>query len=455
MSIKLRMTLWFTLMVLLLAAMVLVFVLVINANAVTDDPAGRLVKVVMKNSDRLEFEHGRFEWDDVDAYSRGVYSAFYNDSGELLNGAEPEGFDSATLSFEPNVVRGTDISGKVYYVYDVHVNMDFSGIWVRGLISADDRSGLMHTILILTATLLPALIVLSVAGGWLIAKLSFRPLEKIVSAANDISDGGDLTRRLNIKHGPSEMKRLGSSFDRMFARLEESFNVERQFASDASHELRTPVTIILAQCDRSKRKDKTREDFLASIGVIEEQGKHMSELVQQLLGLTRLQHGTDRYPMREGDLSGFTESCCGEFVPADCRGIELETDIAPDVSARFNSALMSRVIYNLLQNAYKYGKEGGHIWLKLSRTDEGAVLSVKDDGIGIAPEDLDKVWQRFWQADASRGDEGSSGLGLSMVREIALFHSGRAEVESVPGQGSTFRIILPFRPTGPTESQSP
>lgn len=341
MSVKLRMTLWITLMVLLLAAMVLVFVFVINANTVTDDPAGRLVKVVMKNADRLEFDHGRFEWDDVDAYRRGVYTTFYAEEGDLLSGAIPDGFDSAAVPFEGNIVRSTEINGEEYYLYDVYVDMDITYVWVRGLISASDRSGLMHTILILTAALLPAILVLSTGGGWLIASLSFKPLEKIVSAANDISDGGDLTKRLNIRRGPSEMKRLGSSFDRMFERLEKSFETERQFASDASHELRTPITIILAQCDRSRRKDKTPEDYSASIGVIEEQAQYMSELVQQLLGLTRMQHGTDRYPMREGDLSEFTESCCEEFLPADSRGITLKTDIAPGVTARFSGTLMS------------------------------------------------------------------------------------------------------------------
>ena len=202
MSVKLRMTLWITLMVLLLAAMVLVFVFVINANTVTDDPAGRLVKVVMKNADRLEFDHGRFEWDDVDAYRRGVYTTFYAKDGELLCGAIPDGFDSAAVPFEENFVRSTEINGEEYYIYDVYVDMDITYVWVRGLISAADRSGLMHTILILTAALLPAILVLSTGGGWLIASLSFKPLEKIVNAANDISDGGDLTKRLNIRRGP-------------------------------------------------------------------------------------------------------------------------------------------------------------------------------------------------------------------------------------------------------------
>lgn len=441
-SVKMRMTLWFTVMVLLMAAMVLVFVLVVNANAITDDPAGRLVKVVLRNADNVEFDHGRFEWDDLDAYKRGVYCDFYNEDGQLLMGAMPEEL-SCDLPLEANRVRSQTIDGEEYYVYDRYVDMDVTGIWIRGLVSATDRSGLMRTILILTLSIVPGLLVLAIGGGWLIAWLSFRPMEKMIVTANDISDGGDLSRRVALKRGPKELRYLSRVFDRMFERLEQSFTAESQFASDASHELRTPITIILAQCDRSKRKDETKEDFLASVEVIEEQAKHMSELVQQLLGLTRMQHGTDRYPMRAGDLSGFVEMCGSEFMPADERGIERTTEIEPGIELRFNAALISRLIHNLLQNAYKYGKENGHICLKLRKVKDGAEIIVSDDGIGIAPENLDKVWQRFWQADASRSEDGGSGLGLAMVREIAQFHGGSARVESELDKGSKFTIYLP------------
>ena len=442
MSAKLRLTAWFTLMVLILAVMVLVFVLVINSYSITDDPAGRLVRMVMHNADEVEFDKGRFEWDDLDTCRRGVYCSFYDDEGQFLLGAAPEGV-STELDFEPGVLRSFTSGEQEYYLYDFYVDMDVAGIWIRGLVSAADRSGLMHTILVLTCTLLPALLLLTVGGGWLIARGAFKPMEDILTAADSISDGDDLTARLNLRRGPSEMKRLSRAFDRMFTRLEHSFNAERQFASDASHELRTPITVILAECDRAKRKDETREDFLESIEVIEEQGKHMSQLVQQLLSLTRMQHGTDKYPMRRTDLSLFVESCCSEFVPADRRGISLETDIEKKVEAAYNPALMSRVVQNLLQNAYKYGKEGGHIWLSLRRVGRGAVLTVRDDGIGISKADQAHIWQRFWQADAARGDENGTGLGLSMVKEIAEFHGGSVSVESELGKGSTFTVNIP------------
>lgn len=444
MSAKLRVTLWVTVMMLLLSAMVLVFVLVINGSVVTDDPAGRLVKVVQKNADDIEFDKGRFEWDDLDCYKRGVYCSFYDEAGTLLYGAQPEAWQ-IELAFEPNVLRTVDANGTSVYAYDTMVDMTVAKIWVRGMVATDNQSKLMHVILVLTITLLPILLVLSIGGGWLIAWSAFLPMERIVSAANSISDGDDMSRRVNMKKGPTEMRRLAAAFDKMLSRLEESFISERQFASDASHELRTPITVILAECDHAKRKDVTREDFLGSIAVIEEQGLQMGELVQSLLSLTRMQQGTDRYPMAVGNLSEFVASCCDEFIPSNARGISIETDIAPDVEAEYNHALMSRVVQNLLQNAYKYGRENGHILISLKDERDCAVLAVADDGIGIAEEDIDHIWQRFWQADTSRGEDGGSGLGLAMVKEITEFHGGTVSVESAPDRGSTFYVRLPKR----------
>ncbi len=442
-SAKVRLTAWFTLMILLLSAMVLVFVFVINGASVTDDPAGRLVKVVQRNASHIEFDNGGFEWNDIDFYRRGVYCSVFDADGSLLRGAAIEGA-RIDVPFESSVVRTVSVGGAEYFVYDVFVDMSVTQLWMRGVIDSADRSGLMHTIMVLTWTLLPAILVLSVGGGWLIARGAFRPMETIVQRAGSISDGGDLSARLDLKRGPSEMRLLGHTFDRMFARLERSFNAERQFASDAAHELRTPIAVILAQCDRARRKDKTEEDFLSSIGVIETQGRRMSELIDQLLSLTRLQQGVDRYPLREADLSEFLTALNDEFVPPVERGIARATDITPGVRARFNPTLLARIVQNLLQNAYKYGRDGGSVTLALHAEGGKAVLSVADDGVGIAPEDVDKIWQRFWQADTSRGEDGGSGLGLSMVREMAEFMGGAASVESVLGKGSTFTVTLPL-----------
>ncbi len=442
MSAKFRLTLWLTLMVLLPAAAVLVFVILINKTSTLDDPAERLVRTVLSNAEEVSFEDGSFDLEDLDSYRRGVYCSYYAGDGTLLLSAMPEDVDPAGIPVEPNVLRTVRLTGGEYFLYDVRAEDDGHAVLVRGLVSTGDSSGLMHAITVITLTLLPIILLVALGGGWLIAWDTFRPMEKIVDAANSISDGDDLTARIELGRASSEMRRLGSAFNRMFGRLERSFHTERQFASDASHELRTPVTVVLAECDRARRKDRTPENYRESLAVIEEQSRHMSELVQQLLSLTRLQHGTDRYPLREGDLSGFAAACVGEFSPGDERGIRLETEIEPGIRASFNPALYSRLVMNLLQNAYQYGRPGGRIRLSLKKEEGRAVLRVEDDGIGIAPEDLDKVWQRFWQADPGREENGSTGLGLAMVKEIAELHGGRAAVESEPGKGSTFTVTI-------------
>jgi signal transduction histidine kinase len=169
----------------------------------------------------------------------------------------------------------------------------------------------------------------------------------------------------------------------------------------------------------------------------------MSTLIEELLGITRLQQGTEKYPLSKGDFSEFVSLTAEGFVPQDDRGIQFETDIDDGIVCSYNASLISRAIYNLLQNAYKYGRDNGFVRLSLRREGEMAVMSVSDNGIGIAPEDQDKIWQRFWQADSSRGAESGSGLGLAMVREIAELHGGSVSAESTEGRGSEFIFRIP------------
>ena len=443
MSAKLRLALWVTSMVLLVSVMVLVFVLVINRHSLPEDPAAYLVDVVIDNANDVEYDRGKFEWNEMSVYKRGVYCSFYNTNGDLLLSADKEDMDFSGEPFIANKIRTVRSGGKEFYLYDYYVDMEVSGLWIRGVVRTDSHQGITDIILRLTIVILPVILIVTFLGALWISSRTFRPIEKIVATANSINDADDLTDRIALKKGPKEMKQLAGAFDRMFERLEKVFDAERQFTSDASHELRTPTAIILAECDRAKRKAETPEDYRESIDNISEQGHRMSALIDELLGITRLQQGTERYPLSKGDLSEFVTLSCEEFVPADDRGIRMETEIEPGIECSFNASLISRVIYNLLQNAYKYGRDNGYVRLTLSREDSDAVIRVKDNGIGIKKEDLDKIWQRFWQADSSRGAESGSGLGLAMVKEIAELHGGSVTAESTEGRGSEFIFRIP------------
>lgn len=442
MSAKIRLTLWVTFMVLIVSVMVLVFVLVLNRHSLPEDPASYLVDVVIDNANDVEFDRGTFEWDDLSVYKRGVYCSFYNTNGELLLSADKQDMDFSQEPFVSNQIRTVRSGDKEFYLYDMYVDMEVSGLWIRGVVLTDSRIGITGAITRLTLMILPIILIVTFLGALWISSRTFRPIEKIVDTANSINDADDLTDRIELKHGAKEIKQLAGSFNRMFERLEKVFEAERQFTSDASHELRTPTAIIMAECDRAKRKAETPEDFRESIEHINEQGERMSVLIDELLGITRLQQGTERYPLSQGDLSEFVSLSAEEFVPDDDRGIRFVTDIEEGIECRFNASLISRVIYNLLQNAYRYGKDDGIVRLTLKQEDRDAVIRVKDNGTGIAEENLDKIWQRFWQADSSRG-EGGSGLGLAMVKEIAELHGGSVSVDSTVGKGSEFIFRIP------------
>ena len=237
----------------------------------------------------------------------------------------------------------------------------------------------------------------------------------------------------------------------MFERLEQSFEAEKQFTSDASHELRTPTSVILAQCSFVEKHGDGIEDYREAIQVIDRQARKMSLLIERLLEMTRLDLGTQKLRVDRVDLSDMCTVLCEEQDTGE-RRISISTEIEDGVTVAGDQLLLSRVIVNLLDNARKYGKENGHIFLRLYKKKEFAVLEVEDDGIGIEKDRLEKIWQRFYQADGSRGTGSGLGLGLSMVQQIVRLHGGELSVESTAGAGSLFTVCLNLDMTDGKES---
>ena len=226
----------------------------------------------------------------------------------------------------------------------------------------------------------------------------------------------------------------------LFERLERSFEAEKQFTADASHELRTPVSIIKGACEYAEKYDETPEERQETISMIHRQADRMSELISGLLSMTRLEQGTETARMEQVDLRELVSSICKESVYTQER---LSVELPEKVMVQADPTLLSRLIQNLIENGFKYGKPGGRVWISAGASEDEVLLRVRDDGIGIPPEQQDKIWQRFYQVDTSHGDEGGAGLGLAMVQQIARIHGGYMTLKSEPDVGSEFTLHLP------------
>ena len=436
-SIKARVTIYFTLMMLLVVCLVMGTILIAGRGVMSDSAEGTLLDAVHDEIDDVEYDDGYLELDDLDFYRHNVYIQVYSPAGELLAGAGAADFEGSG-EFHNGEIRQVSVEGDPFLVYDLFVPDDHGGVWLRGVTSEDNDFSAARVITILALILLPVLVLITAVVGWLIARRAFLPVRQITDTVDAISDGEDLTARIGLRRGRDEIHKLAATFDRMFDRLEQSFNSEKRFASDASHELRTPTAVILAECEYAKQNAKSAEDYAESIEVIERQARRMSELISKLLNITRMDQGTHQAAFERANLSELAEIVTDETAMAAGKAVELKKEIEGGVYANIDVGLMTRLVQNLVENAIKYTPEGGHVTVSLRREGDALALAVADDGIGIAKKDLPHIYDRFWQADASRGADRGSGLGLSMVKQIAEAHGGRLDVKSAPGRGSTF-----------------
>ena len=267
------------------------------------------------------------------------------------------------------------------------------------------------------------------------------PVAVVSDAAKRISQGSYGFTLENKYTG--ELGELVDNINDMSMKIGQNEKMKTEFISSVSHELRTPVAVILAECDSLDHGQPTEEDYRQSVDVIRRQGQQMSRLIGQLLHITRLEQGTQKLQLETADLSQLVEVLCEEEAHLAPEGTTLAVHTQPDLLVNGDVARLSRLLTNLISNAYRYGKPNGHVWVDLRREDRWAVLSVRDDGIGIAPEDRERIFQRFYQVDAARGKDGS-GLGLFMVQQAARLHGGSVTVDSRIGEGSTFIVRLPL-----------
>ena len=323
----------------------------------------------------------------------------------------------------------------------------------------DAQETLQH---LLTVELLVALVVLLSLGvlTWFVIKLGLRPLAEMEQTAGAIA-AGDLSRRVDVVDEHTEVGRLGIALNEMLYKIEEAFHEReeseerlRRFVGDASHELRTPLTSIRGYAELFRRGAADRpEDLEKAMRRIEEEAGRMGVLVDDLLLLARLDQGR---PLARDhvDLSRITIDAVD-----DARTVAPERtfDYTPNgaVEVTGDEARLRQVLANLLQNAVRHTPTDTPVHVRVATEGDDAIIEVRDEGPGMGPEDAAHVFERFWRSDASRQRaSGGTGLGLAIVAAIADAHGGRAEVQTAPGEGATFRVRVP-RNRAATASEVP
>ncbi len=372
-----------------------------------------------------------------------VECALYDYEGNLLYGDNPMSRELEGEKCVDSRLYKKKNDNVQYIVYDrkfTKENLD--GLWIRGVVSMTRQQVQLKNISQSVAAFIPMLLIIVFVVGVLASGSILDPIRQMIKTAESIADADDLHKRLDLPKNKDEMYNLAVTYNNMFDRLEKSFEREKQFTSDASHELRTPLAVIMAQSDYALSKEREVLEYITAFEIIDRQGKRMKKLVEDMLGLSRLSMGEDRYKKENVNLSKVIKETCEDMKHIAYKGIKIETDIKEDIYINGNSSLLERMTINLLDNAYKYGKENGTTRVSLDEREEFIIFTVNDDGIGIAKEASKKVFDRFYREDQSRSNSKGYGLGLSLVKEIVSYHNGTIELESIENHGSTFKILI-------------
>jgi signal transduction histidine kinase len=340
--------------------------------------------------------------------------------------------------------RNVSINKNGWIIYDTPVvnNGEVVG-WIRVSRSLQSLSNTLFNLRLIMFISIPFFGLIASAGGLFLAKRALYPIGYITKTAKEISKG-DLTQRLKLNKTEDEVGRLAETFDEMLDKLENSIKKERQFASDASHELRTPIAIITAQTEEALAGTHGVQEYREAIETIRDESKKMSHIISQLLMIYRSDEGRYKFNFEILNLNVIIEDIVNEFQDvAKDNGLNISFKAADEIKIRADQTLITRLFINIIDNAIKYSRREGKITVSLNKADNFSITTIEDTGIGISENDIPYIFDRLYQVDRSREDRGN-GLGLAIAKWIAESHKGEISVESKLNVGSKFVIKLPL-----------
>ncbi|NQW29317.1 MAG: HAMP domain-containing protein [Ignavibacteria bacterium] len=292
---------------------------------------------------------------------------------------------------------------------------------------------------------IPFLILISVVVGWFLARGSLKPVDVITQSARRIT-AEHLSQRLPMPPTNDEIARLTQTLNDMIARLEASFTQIRQFTSDASHELKTPLAILMGELEIALRSKQTDDEVQATLHSCLEEVERLANVVQSLLDLSRAESGQELIEFKPLRFDLLTLDVCEDIaILAEPKNIEVTTSIDSDITVLGDKMRLHQLLLNVIENAVKYTMPNGKVSVQLFADGRNAVLCIMDTGIGIPGELQSKVFDRFFRVDKSRSQSvHGTGLGLSIVHWIVIAHKGSIAVDSKENVGTTFTISIPL-----------
>jgi len=429
--ITVKITLWYTAFIVILIAIMLTGSFTIADKMTGDLNQRELMESVVEMASEMVSNP-----DEFDDFDDGIYFVKYNNAGIEMAGMSPRGFD-LTLNFSENTVKTYEKDGGKFYYFDKKINTP-EGEWIRGIIPVNKLTNEVNRMLLIILISSPLLLLIIVYGGYKIIKKALNPVAKISGTASEIQKNGDFSKRIEIDEGKDEIHKMATAFNEMLNSLENSYIREKQFSSDVSHELRTPVSVILTESQYSLEYADTLEEAKDSFSVIQRQAKRMSELINQIMELSKIEKQTV-IELQKINFSETMEKILEDYKNLlSEKNIKVSKNIEQNIFINADKVMIERLLDNLLNNAMKFTKD--EISVKLYSENENCIMKIEDNGIGISDEDKKLIWGRFYQVNDSRNKKVNKGfgLGLSLVAKIIEQHNASIEVESELNKGTKF-----------------
>ncbi len=372
-------------------------------------------------------------------------------NGKILAGEYPGEVADALKQYKikNGLARSVVLNGEKYYIRDVRIGRirvkgkaKRKGVFVRGVLKKSDADSFYYKLEMISCISLAGILAVILTFECVLSRRIFRELKDMCRTAECIGTSLDMSQRMKCDHQYKEIAVLAEANNRMLGRLEQAFQAQEQFTSDVAHELRTPVAVVLAQCQYAKRVEDAAE-YREVLDVVYRQSKKINNLITQLLKFSRLDQ--DRVQLQDEilDLTEIVQSICEEWQEKLQGAVSLRLSLKEAVTTG-DMGLIAIVIQNLVDNAVKFSERQGRIDVETGEAGTEVFVRVEDYGIGMKPEDKENIFRRFYKCDESRNAEGF-GLGLSLSAKIVEKHRGRITVESEYGRGSVFTLYLPKR----------